>query len=231
MIESVAMMNSKYGTNYLSQHGIQSPVYKCRSFERGVGMIEVLVTLVILAVGLLGVASLQFVGSFNNKEALARTQAVMVAQQMSERLRASTVTSAVTDGFVVHNNYFDSDFYNFDNLSCTTTQTDYLCHCEVVPASITNCQSGECNAAEIAIFDAYQMSCATVRENPNATIEVSCISDSNPGDADACTAGSLHSIMVKWPMKSWGNQYKKANQRCNTDTSAEFDCIAIEIAL
>lgn len=61
--------------------------------SKGLGMIEVLVTLFILSVGLLGVASLQFIGSFANADALSRTQSVLVAQQMSERLRASALTS------------------------------------------------------------------------------------------------------------------------------------------
>ncbi len=201
------------------------------ALQRGVGMIEVLVTIVILAVGLLGVASLQFVGSFNNKEALSRTHAVMVAQQMSERLRASTVPSTVTDGFVVHNNYFDSDLYNFNNLSCTSGASAYGCHCTSIPATIPNCQTGNCSAADLAIFDAHQMSCAAIRENPNASLEVSCVADSDPLDGDACTAGSIHSILVKWPMKSWRGDYKKANARCNTSNSQEYDCVAIEVAL
>lgn len=209
--------SSKYSTMLISQ--------------KGVGMIEVLVTLVILAVGLLGVASLQFVGSFNNKEALARTQAVMLAQQMSERLRASIVPSLVTDGFVVNNNYFDPDIYNFGNLSCSSGTSDYACFCNVIPAAIVDCQSNECSADDIAIFDAYQMTCSAVSQNPNVEIEVSCVNDSNPGDTDLCTAGSIHSILVKWPMKSWGDQYKKANERCNTSSSAEYDCVALEVAL
>lgn len=199
--------------------------------QHGVGMIEVLVTLVILAVGLLGVASLQFVGSFNNKEALARTQAVMVAQQMSERLRASSVPSLVTDGFVVNNNYFDTNLYNFGNLSCVGSQSDYDCHCTDIPPTIPDCESGACSAAEVATYDAYQMSCSVVRENPNATIEVSCVADSDLLDADACTAGSLHSIMVKWPMQGWRGDTKIANQRCNTASTSEFDCVSIEVAL
>ena len=42
----------------------------------GVGMVEILVTLFILTVGLLGVASLQFVSAFSNADALHRSQAV-----------------------------------------------------------------------------------------------------------------------------------------------------------
>ena len=223
LVKAIVMSKPKHSTFHVNNSTLQA--------QRGVGMIEVLVTLVILAIGLLGVASLQFVGSFTNKEALARTQAVMVAQQMSERLRASTVPSQVTDGFVVNNNYFNTDLYNFDNLSCGSGQSDFDCFCQAVPADITNCETGECDASEIATFDAYQMSCAVVRENPSATIEVACLNDSDPGDTDSCTAGSIHSVMVKWPMKSWGDQHKIANQRCNTNNTAEYDCVAIEIAL
>ncbi len=48
--------------------------------QKGVGMIEVLVTLFILSIGILGVASMQFVSSFSNSDALNRSQSVMVAQ-------------------------------------------------------------------------------------------------------------------------------------------------------
>ena len=44
------------------------------NYQQGVGMIEVLVTLFIVSVGLLGVAYLQIVGSFTNSEALSRSQ-------------------------------------------------------------------------------------------------------------------------------------------------------------
>lgn len=198
--------------------------------QRGVGMIEVLVTLLVLSVGLLGVASLQFVGSFSNKEALARTHAVMIAQQMSERLRASTVSSQITDGFVVHNNYFDEDIYNFGNLSCGSSLSDHACHCPAIPATIPNCQTGDCSADQVAIFDAYQMSCSLSRETPNASMKVSC-DDSDTTDTDDCTAGSMHTILVKWPMQSWRDQYKKASKKCNTTGQQQYDCVVIEVTL
>jgi type IV pilus assembly protein PilV len=198
--------------------------------QKGVGMIEVLITLVILAIGLLGVASLQFVGSFSNKEALARTQAVLVAEQMVERLRASTVASKVTDGFVVHNNYVDDDNYNFNNLSCSSTAPAYDCYCLTIPADIPNCQTDDCVAADLAVFDAYQMTCSVVRENANATLAVTC-DDSDASDTDSCTAGSIHKIIVKWPALSWRDDFKKANTNCNTDGSAEYDCVVKEVML
>lgn len=198
--------------------------------QRGIGMIEVLITLVILSVGLLGVASLQFVGSFANKEALARTQAVLVTQQMTERMRAATVASQVTDGFVIHDNYVDTNYYNFNNLSCTGSTPAYECYCLSIPADIPNCETNECSVADLAIFDAYQMSCSVVRENANASLEVSC-NDNDNSDIDACTAGSVHKIMVKWPVQNWRDDFKKANTNCNSNGSSEYDCVVKEVVL
>ncbi len=193
-------------------------------------MIEVLITLFILSIGLLGVASMQFVGSFSNKDALARTQAVLVAQQMSERLRASTVHSQFTDGFVVDNAYFEPNNYNFVGLSCAGGTTPYSCYCLAIPAGVPDCQTNTCSAAEVARFDAYQMSCAAVESNPDASIEVAC-DDNNIGDADLCTAGSIHRINVSWPAATWQDSDRVANPLCNDDGSTTNDCVVLEVTL
>lgn len=196
--------------------------------QHGIGMIEVLITLFILAIGLLGVASLQFVGSFSNKDALARTQAVMVAQQMSERLRASMVTSQISDGFVVSNEYFNGDNYNFTGSTCTGNP--YQCNCLSIPTSVPNCQVNDCNANQVARFDAYQMSCAVVESNPNAIIELEC-DDNSLGDSDACTAGSVHTIRVSWPSVGWRDGNRVANQNCNTSGGSANDCVILQVVL
>ncbi|MFC3203836.1 type IV pilin protein [Alteromonas oceani] len=54
--------------------------------ETGVGMVEILVSLFVLTIGLLGVASLQFTGTFNNVLAASRSQAELVARYVSEQL-------------------------------------------------------------------------------------------------------------------------------------------------
>ena len=68
---------------------IQPNVGAFRKHIKGIGMIEILVTLVILAVGLMGVASLQFISALSNSDAMARSQAVLVAEQLSDRLRTT----------------------------------------------------------------------------------------------------------------------------------------------
>ena len=52
-------------------------------------LIEVLVTLVIISVGLLGVAALQLTTVRNNYDSFVRTQAAVLASDMLDRMRAN----------------------------------------------------------------------------------------------------------------------------------------------
>jgi len=55
----------------------------------GFGMIEILVALVVLAIGLLGLASLQTTGLTQSSETRNRSQAILLADDMFERIRAN----------------------------------------------------------------------------------------------------------------------------------------------
>jgi type IV pilus assembly protein PilV len=57
--------------------------------QRGVTMIESLVALVILSVGMLGIAGLYVSGVKAGRSALLRTQAVNLASDMADRIRAN----------------------------------------------------------------------------------------------------------------------------------------------
>ncbi|MFT4937090.1 MAG: type IV pilus assembly protein PilV [Paraglaciecola sp.] len=198
--------------------------------QLGVGMIEVLITLFILSIGLLGVGYLQFVGSFTNAEAMSRSQSVMVAQQLSERLRSNAVSSDVGNGWVVDNAYFDPDLYNFANLSCGTAAQPYACFCMERPAAIPDCSSNVCTAAQMATHDAYEVSCSAVIGNPTVDIQLTC-DDNNVADTDACSVGSRHSIMLAWPVEKWQNIDRSLNARCNVSRSAPHDCVVLDITL
>jgi type IV pilus assembly protein PilV len=59
-----------------------------RSRQRGVGLIEVLVAVLILALGLLGMAGLQSKSLRASQSSYARTQAVMLSYYMLDAMRA-----------------------------------------------------------------------------------------------------------------------------------------------
>lgn len=67
-----------------------------RGLQRGMTLIEVLVTLLLVSVGLLGVAALQLASLKNNQEAYVRSQASVLAGDILDRIRANA--NAFRDG-------------------------------------------------------------------------------------------------------------------------------------
>ncbi|PXF32521.1 hypothetical protein WH50_04090 [Pokkaliibacter plantistimulans] len=66
--------------------------------QRGVGLIEILVALMVLAIGLLGVAALQTSSLRNNQSAFDRANAVVLVNDIVERMRANA-SVAKSDGY------------------------------------------------------------------------------------------------------------------------------------
>ncbi len=67
--------------------------------QQGLSLIEILVTLVVVSIGLLGLVSLQFLSMRNANNAFYRQQATFLAEDMLDRIRAnSTQTYNVTAG-------------------------------------------------------------------------------------------------------------------------------------
>jgi len=98
--------------------------------QSGVSMIEVLVSLTVVAFGLLGLAGLQARSMSFQKDSFDRKAAAEIAAQMTERIRANY------DGFTAGN-------YNRTMLPV-----------DPVPAAIPVCaNSQDCTAAEIAARD------------------------------------------------------------------------------
>lgn len=57
--------------------------------QTGFTLLEVLIAIVVLSIGLLGLAGLQSTGMRNNHDAYARTQGVALANDMADRIRAN----------------------------------------------------------------------------------------------------------------------------------------------
>ncbi|MBU2979104.1 pilus assembly protein PilV [Alteromonas sp. C1M14] len=203
--------------------------YALEQHQSGVGFIEVLITLFVLAIGLLGVASLQFVGSFANRDAISRTQSELVAEQVAERLRTAARPATASDSMVVNNAYFTAENYNFATLSCADDDV-YACHCLSRPASIPDCEGGNCSEAQMAQYDSWALSCAAVQTNQAVTLQVTC-TDSIASDTDTCSSGSRIHIILSWPVSNSTKQKYTLNARCNADAKDSNACVVKDITL
>jgi type IV pilus assembly protein PilV len=71
-------------------HMIHTPAMRARpSRQAGMTLVEVLVTLVVVSIGLLGIAALQLTTLKGNQEAYVRSQASMLASYIIDRIRAN----------------------------------------------------------------------------------------------------------------------------------------------
>lgn len=94
--------------------------------QRGFGMIEVMVAVLVLAVGVMGFAGLQTRAVRASGDSYYRTQAMAIAQDLAERMRANSTQKA---------------YYLTTTLWSGTAAT-------------TNCITGTCSAQGMADYDA-----------------------------------------------------------------------------
>lgn len=106
--------------------------------EEGVSLIEVLVTMVILAIGLLGIAGMQVMSVKNTQVAAQRSIATQQAYDIAERMRANVAGALVG---------------SYDNLN-TATPPDPAC-------------GGACTPAQQAIADHRAWNLENARVLPN----------------------------------------------------------------
>lgn len=95
----------------------------------GFSLIEVLISMIILSIGLLGLAGLQSTGLRNNHSAYLRSQATLLAYDIVDRMRANRTTA-------LNGSY---------NLALTATPE--------VPKK--NCTTTICTEAELAAYDLH----------------------------------------------------------------------------
>ncbi len=110
-------------------------------FQRGVGMIEVLVALVIFAIGVVGMAGLQLRTLSMSIDSTQRSVAIAKAQDLADRIRSSGAAPSEYVG-------------TYDSTLCPTLPANVCADTESVDAA-------NCNSQQMATFDVWEVFCAS----------------------------------------------------------------------
>ena len=168
----------------------------------GLSLIEILVTVVILSVGLLGIAGMQAFGMRFNHDSYARSQATMVANELIERMHANP--DAVTNGEYV------TAWTNLNNGANCTNINDPANPASAAPSCSGTVAGGQtCDRTQLANLDVFHMWCGRFINPPNALVggarnllpfgnlAITC-TDNDLTDANPCTGDNNRIITVTW---------------------------------
>ena len=149
--------------------------------HRGFSLIEVLVSVLIMAVGILGVAGLQVVSLQQNRSALLRAEALQIGNDILDRMRANPLT-------------------DYAPVSLASA-----------PPSANNCVTNSCNRSQMATYDIAQWKCSINANDDTGTPYSICVSfniaGSLPEGAASISKSSdgVHEVMVEWADDRAGN--------------------------
>lgn len=151
--------------------------------QRGIGIIEVLVALLVVSIGVLGVAGLQLTGLQHSAGSFNRAKALLLAENMATRMRSNS--EAVEQGL------FPFDSAGF---SCAARPAPY---CQASAAGAAD----SCSYEELAEFDKFIVACGdwgggnsmqgVIDALPNGQMSIVC--DENP-----CVPNSTYTVNVNW---------------------------------
>lgn len=146
------------------------PLMRVPPRHAGFTLLEVLVAIVVLSLGLLGLAGLQAASLRNNQVALQRSIAAQQAQDMADRIRANQ--AGVAAGA-------------YDNLTAVTPGNP-------------GCIATGCTPANLAITDHRQWNLTNAVLLPGGVGEVDCVQ--GPGNACSNDANLVRTfrITVRW---------------------------------
>lgn len=141
--------------------------------NRGVTFVELLVAVVIMSIGVLGVAALQAISLQQNRSALFRAEATQLANDILDRIRA--------------------------NPGGTYAPIDIA----AAPASATVCESVECSIAQMAAYDISSWKCQLDSTDADGATYSICdalnLSSSLPdGKGGVTLAGSTYTVIIEW---------------------------------
>lgn len=182
------------------QHAFVNSLMKKKT--AGLTMIEVLITLSIMSIGLLGMAALQMTGVRSVSSSSLRTEATLLANDIVERMRANP---AAMD----NNDFMDVSSASID---CSTLPAKYCGERYSTGTGMVAAES--CTSDEMAAYDINVWFCGVnsdgtrkggvqeylpATDDGTASATITCIDTDPPGgDSDPCSTKSPHQVTLSW---------------------------------
>jgi len=156
---------------------------KRRAKNQGFSMIEILVSLVVLSIGLMGLGGLQIVALKGANHAHYRTEASLLMMDLADRMRANQIGVA------------EGDYRTSSTINCSNQPTK-------------QCDSVSCKGDELALFDRHIITCEINKLLPQSQLSINCV-DNNCQAGDLGLDSQLnktHTIKITWKVAKNHNE-------------------------
>ncbi|HFD11932.1 MAG TPA: type IV pilus modification protein PilV [Crenotrichaceae bacterium] len=150
--------------------------------QRGFSLIEILVSLLILSIGMLGMAGLQVSGLRNSATSSYRTDATQLSYNIADSMRANRL--AVDDNHFAAIEIDHGDTLTDPEQSCLQTSPD---------TTVSSCTT----VSDMAAVDLYDWATRARQQLPNVDLAIQC-NDLDDTDSDDCTEFSTHTVTLSW---------------------------------
>lgn len=185
---------------------------KIRSSQEGYFLLEILITVVVLSLGLLGVAAMQYTGLRDNNRSNERSLATILAYDLIDRMRANRI-GAQNGNYIVDdpNDPPDPPASGYDCITSFngTTTTD------------------QCSPTEMATADLVDWWTNALSVLPGGTARITCVDQ----DGATCTAGTeaptMHTVTIIWDDARTGAD----GTDCDLTDPDDMLCMAIDVEL
>ena len=162
--------------------------------QRGFTLLEILITVLIMSIGLLGLAGLQVTSLKNNHSSYQRTQVTLLAYDIVDRMR-SNPTAIATGNYVAKGSY--------------TVTASGSTHTISAPAATAGCTTtAGCTVSAMASTDINQWRVLLADKLPGGE-GVICL-DATPDDGTSAGSHSCDNAGTVYAVKIWWNDDKNA---------------------
>ncbi|MDE1464196.1 type IV pilus modification protein PilV [Spartinivicinus poritis] len=167
-------------------------LYHQKRYQQGATFIEILISIFVLAIGLLGQVMLQSKAMNSTFDSSQRSQAMWLAQEVVERIRVNSI--GLEKGYYI-------EAINQYNNGCKK-QTKPSKMCSDYSDNSGKSSGSSCSSEELAYFDAWELMCGydnNTRSNlsdtlANLTAEITC----DNGTKTANCPSGLYNVEVSW---------------------------------